>query len=85
MKAQIERGTLRQLFDVAVPSASAYWLVWPEDRVPSDRLLAFRDWIHAEAARPVERPSPVAGKTVQKRRAARDADGLRGGLDHSNT
>ncbi len=67
----IEMGTLRQLFDVAAPSASAYWLVWPEDRVPSDRLLAFRDWIHAEAARSVERPSTAAREPADRKTAAR--------------
>ena len=64
---EIERGTLRQLFDVAVPSESAYWLVWPEDRAPSDRLLAFRDWIHREAAMPAERPDARPRRTTARK------------------
>ena len=66
---EIERGTLRQLFDVEAPSDSAYWLVWPEDHAPSDRLLAFRDWIHAEAARSAERP-PANARNRAGRKAA---------------
>ena len=66
---EIERGTLRALFDVAVPADAAYWVVWPEDRTPSDRVLAFREWIHAEAARPATvAPVARAGGTRKRRR-----------------
>lgn len=68
---ELERGTLRQLFAIAAPSEAAYWLVWPEDRPPSDRLLAFRDWIHAEAAVPVARPAVPARKTPARRASGR--------------
>ena len=67
---EIEKGTLRQLFDIEAPSDAAYWLVWPEDRVPSDRLLAFREWIHAEAAMPVERP-PQQPRAQRRARPSR--------------
>lgn len=49
--AELEKGTLVQLFDVTVPAEAAYWLVWPSTREPGERLVAFRDWILAEAAK----------------------------------
>ena len=71
---ELEKGTLRQLFDIAAPSDAAYWLVWPEDRAPSDRLLAFRDWIHAEAATP---PAPARRQAAPERRGDGCAAGSR--------
>ena len=54
--SEIEKGTLVQLFDVAVPAESAYWIVWPEAMLASDRVLAFRDWMRAETAATREKP-----------------------------
>lgn len=58
--AEIDKGTLVQLFDVGSPALYAYWIVWPQHRPASDRVLAFRDWILAEAvdARPKPRRKP---------------------------
>ena len=48
--SELEKGTLVQLFDTAVPAEAAYWIVWPEQPPASDRVIAFRDWIVAETA-----------------------------------
>ena len=60
----LAKGTLVQLFDIAAPSASSYWIVWPEDPPPSDRALAFRDWLVDEVAR------SIAPRTARSRRAS---------------
>ena len=60
---EIEKGTLVQLFDIAAPSASSYWIVWPEDPPPSDRARAFRDWLVAEAASAAVGSSRRRGKS----------------------
>ena len=50
-EVDIERGTLVQLFDITVPSQHSYYLVWPENVTPSDKILAFREWLLAERDR----------------------------------
>ena len=54
--AELDKGTLVQLFDVAVPSELAYWIVWPDAMPASDRVLAFRDWMLAETSAAREKP-----------------------------
>ncbi len=39
---------LAVLFDVPLPSASAYYLVYPESRANDPRIEAFRDWLLEE-------------------------------------
>jgi len=46
----VARGRLVQPFDVELPSDSAYYLVYPEASAGHPRIVAFRDWIMAEAA-----------------------------------
>ena len=50
-EGDIARGTLVQLFDITVPSQHSYYLVWPENVTPSDKILAFRDWLLKEKRR----------------------------------
>lgn len=47
---ELGAGTLVQLFDDAVVSADAYYLVYPEARAQSPLLQAFRDWLLAQCA-----------------------------------
>ena len=61
--AEIEKGTLVQLFDVAVPSSLAYWIVWPDAMPESDRVLAFRDWMLAETTAAREKPHARPGRS----------------------
>ena len=66
---ELEKGTLVQLFDIATPAGAAYYVVWPGAEAPSDRVVAFRDWLVAEAAGPkiggrtARRPSAVSAAT----------------------
>ncbi len=53
---ELEKGTLVQIFDIAVPSKSAYWIVWSEAMPASDRVIAFRDWMMIETATSREKP-----------------------------
>ncbi len=65
--ADIEKGALVQLFDIAIPAGLAYWIVWPDDAPPSDRVLAFRHWIVAE----ITAASPAAAKRRKPRAKAK--------------
>lgn len=40
----IERGTLRRLFGVAIPSRQSYWFVSPREAPDAPTVRAFRDW-----------------------------------------
>ncbi|HEX7558936.1 MAG TPA: transcriptional regulator GcvA [Usitatibacter sp.] len=44
----LERGTLKRLFRIAVPSRESYWFVSPRERAHSPKVKAFRDWVKAE-------------------------------------
>jgi LysR family transcriptional regulator, glycine cleavage system transcriptional activator len=44
----LERGTLKRLFRIAVPSHESYWFVSPRHLVDAPRVKAFRDWVKAE-------------------------------------
>jgi LysR family transcriptional regulator, glycine cleavage system transcriptional activator len=57
---ELEKGTLVELFGIATPSPSSYWLVWPADPPPSPRALAFREWLVAETAAGRREARPVA-------------------------
>ncbi|WP_207476168.1 transcriptional regulator GcvA [Arenibaculum pallidiluteum] len=44
-------GRLVRLFDLALPSELAYWVVCPPHYLRRPKVRAFRDWLFAEAAR----------------------------------
>ena len=44
----LERGTLKRLFDVSVPSRERYWFVSPRESAELPKVKAFRDWVKAE-------------------------------------
>jgi LysR family glycine cleavage system transcriptional activator len=46
---EIASGRLVQLFDTP-PGALSYWLVYPEERRRSPKIVAFRDWLLARVA-----------------------------------
>jgi LysR family glycine cleavage system transcriptional activator len=46
----LKSGRLVTLFDVVLPSESAYYFVYPETRADSPAIAAFRDWLLAEVA-----------------------------------
>lgn len=52
----IESGRLVVLFDAPLPSESAYYLVYPEERAGNPRVAAFRKWLLSEVA---SAPSPL--------------------------
>jgi LysR family glycine cleavage system transcriptional activator len=47
---EIRAGTLVPALDLPMPSSDAYHLVWPRERADHPPLVAFRDWLIAEAA-----------------------------------
>lgn len=44
----LERGTLKRLFNIAVPCRESYWFVSPKDRAGAASVKAFREWVKAE-------------------------------------
>jgi len=44
----LERGTLKRLFDIAVPSRERYWFVSPRTVADAPKVRAFRDWVKSE-------------------------------------
>jgi len=44
----LERGTLKRLFDVSVPSRERYWFVSPKESAELAKVKAFRDWVKSE-------------------------------------
>ena len=44
----LERGTLKRLFDVTVKSRESYWIVCPRELAETPKVRAFRDWVKAE-------------------------------------
>ena len=44
----LERGTLRRLFDIAVPSRERYWFVSPRETADTPKVKAFRKWVKEE-------------------------------------
>jgi len=51
LAAEIEAGRLVVPFDIAAPARWAYFLVTPEGIAESAPVVAFRDWLLAEAAK----------------------------------
>jgi LysR family glycine cleavage system transcriptional activator len=48
----LERGVLKRLFKVSVPSNERYWFVCPRENAQAPKVRAFRDWVKAELAKP---------------------------------
>ena len=48
----LERGTLKRLFKIAVRARERYWFVSPKETAEAPRVKAFRDWVKAELRRP---------------------------------
>jgi LysR family glycine cleavage system transcriptional activator len=46
----LERGTLKRLFNIAVPCRESYWFVSPKETANSARVRSFRDWVKSELA-----------------------------------
>jgi len=46
---EIEAGLLVRPFKEAVELSPGYWIVWPEDRRRSPKIVRFREWLMAEA------------------------------------
>jgi LysR family transcriptional regulator, glycine cleavage system transcriptional activator len=49
--ADLENGTLKRLFDVAVKSRESYWLVCPKELAGTPKIKAFREWVKTELKR----------------------------------
>jgi len=48
---ELASGRLVRVSDITHRDDQNYWLVYPEDRAKSPKILAFRDWLLAEVAR----------------------------------
>ena len=46
----LERGTLKRLFNLHVPTRERYWFVSPRASAQTPKVKAFRDWVRAELA-----------------------------------
>lgn len=46
----LERGALKRLFGVAIPSRERYWFVSPRETAQTPKVRAFRDWVKKELA-----------------------------------
>lgn len=61
LQPDIDAGRLAIPFDIAIPAETAYYLVYPANRVQDLRIKAFRDWVVHEARREVPNsPDPRA-------------------------
>ena len=46
----LERGVLKRLFKLAIPSNERYWFVSTREMAKAPKVRAFRDWVKAELA-----------------------------------
>jgi LysR family glycine cleavage system transcriptional activator len=46
----LERGTLKRLFDIAVPCRESYWFVSPKEKAGTASVKAFKAWVKQELA-----------------------------------
>jgi LysR family glycine cleavage system transcriptional activator len=44
----LERGTLKRLFNVSVKTNERYWFVSPKELAETTKVRAFRDWVKSE-------------------------------------
>jgi len=67
----LRNGVLVRLFDVAMPSAKKFYLVYPPRTAGSPKLALFRDWLRHEIAADEARERKPRRRTVAKRRTRR--------------
>ena len=46
----LERGTLKRLFDIPLTWTTSYWFVSPKDTANMEKVKKFREWVRAELA-----------------------------------
>ena len=46
----LERGALKRLFDIPLPSPTSYWFVSPKETAAMPKVKLFRGWVRAELA-----------------------------------
>ena len=44
----LERGVVKRLFDLSVPSRERYWFVSPKETANAEKVKAFRKWVKAQ-------------------------------------
>jgi LysR family glycine cleavage system transcriptional activator len=54
-RRELDLGNLLRVLDVAWPQEFAYWLVCPRPTAEQPKIVAFRDWLISERARPASR------------------------------
>ncbi len=63
----IAAGRLIRPFQLAMPVAFAYWVVSPEELADHPKVVAFRDWLFAEASVGRVRVSMESGQRIHSR------------------
>ncbi len=64
-------GRLVRPFELGLPTEYAYYIVCPESKAERPKIVAFREWLLAEAtAGPGARPKPEPRRKVSRRSAA---------------
>ena len=48
VREDIERGALKRLFRLQVPSRERYWFVCPKETAGTPKVLAFKEWVRDE-------------------------------------
>ena len=66
----LRNGLLVRLFDIEVPSARKYYLVYPPRLADAPKLVAFRQWLFDEAARDQQTPAAQDKRPAPPRKAA---------------
>ncbi|MCH7888132.1 MAG: transcriptional regulator GcvA [Proteobacteria bacterium] len=59
--ADLAAGRLVKLFDISLPAAVAYYVVCPEATAGRPKIVAFREWVIAEAVGGPARGNPAGG------------------------
>ncbi|HTI84909.1 MAG TPA: transcriptional regulator GcvA [Acetobacteraceae bacterium] len=54
-RRELDHGNLVRVLDVAWPQEFSYWLVCPRPTAGQPKIVAFRDWLISERARPARR------------------------------
>jgi LysR family transcriptional regulator, glycine cleavage system transcriptional activator len=54
-RPELEKGELVRVLDLAWPQEFAYWLVCPRATAEQRKIVAFREWLISESARPARR------------------------------
>jgi LysR family transcriptional regulator, glycine cleavage system transcriptional activator len=64
-------GRLVRPFDIAMPASYAYWIVCSEATAKLPKIVAFSDWLLAEAADDARQLNRLKSKSKSATRAAR--------------